>query len=148
MVAPYGWHDGTDPDRSRGQPNAAWEIAPAVFFLSLDEAAEERRRALANARGIAEDLSVRAGSLWSPDWLPAFRAQHGELFALSATGRGVWSVDWIDEPVHLYPDLASLATRLAARLEAGIYSAGGTGGALREDFDLRLRLEGPARGTI
>lgn len=75
------------------------------------------------------------------------KAHHSELFALSASTNEVWSIDLVDDPVLLYPDLAALVERLIARYESGIY-----GGVARRrpfsDSDLQARLEGPPRGTV
>jgi hypothetical protein len=67
---------------------------------------------------------LNADAHWRRDWLPGLKAHHSELFALSATTNEVWSTEWVDGPMLLYPNLSALVKRLMVRWESGIFRTG------------------------
>jgi hypothetical protein len=139
-VALFEWHDGVDVDRAEF-------IVPAVSLRSMGESLTDRARPVEMAEDLAGQLSARPESFWRPEWVPVLRAHHAVVFALSGLTNEVWGVDFVDEPVLLYPTLADLLERLTWRYESGIYAVG-SDRRLMGDHDRRRQLEGPARGTI
>ena len=99
------------------------------------------------AEDLAGQLNARPESFWRPEWVPVLRAHHAEVFALSGLTNEVWGVDFVDEPVLLYPTLADLLERVISRYESGIYSVGSDMRLMADRVRRRL-LEGAARGTI